>query len=154
MMEFVFNDLHDEAVAAIKGGDKEQELFSSALRERKVKISKMFQYLVDGTVDLFIEKGERSENKKSLIRTWTRSEKLNGKVRMTTWLCWDDLKKVSASSDHTSADAEDMIAYAEPFDGTVHSWSYGEPYPTEAEYFADVEVMKGEKYGNKKDGRS
>ena len=32
-MVFIFNDLHDEAVAAIKGGDKEQELFSSALKE-------------------------------------------------------------------------------------------------------------------------
>ena len=84
MMEFVFNDLHDEAVAAIKGGDKEQELFSSALKVRERKIGEMFKYLVDGTVDLFIEKGERSESKKSLIRTWTRSEKLNGKVRMTT----------------------------------------------------------------------
>lgn len=45
-MEIIFNDLHDEAVAAIEGGDKEQKLFSSALKEEDRKISEMFQHLV------------------------------------------------------------------------------------------------------------
>ena len=140
MLKFIFNDLHDYAIAALKGGKEEQDAFLALLKEEDTKKAEMFRILVEGEADLFIEKNERSETGKSLIRTWTRSEKLDGKVRMTTWLCWDDLKKVTASSDHTSSDVEDMINNAEPFDGIVTGWSYGEEYPDEAKYFANIEV--------------
>lgn len=134
MKEICFDDLHDLALAVFKD-EAAEEAFAEAIKREHEKVQELFDDLVSGREDFFIQKDPPSEQGRSIIRTWTRSEKQGMVVRTTHWLCFDNEDRVELLSDGHSSTTEQMMQdQHQPDCGIVRGrlWKETKTLPEEA----------------------
>lgn len=122
MRKLHFPSLHGLACAAFSS-DKARDAYDRAIEVERTKSDSMYDDLISGRVDYFVQQNEPESNGRSLVNTWTRSSRKGIKIQMTVWLN-DSRKKEFYALSHVSVrDKDDMYIDAAADDGDVYGIS-------------------------------